>query len=123
MKKPKIRNWYERQRTYTKIRGESMTSQSDRDPSDVNYIVQRFQRTGELPPNPRGLEPRYEDVTGLQENLTDAYNKATQTTENYHQFLAEQQQQQQETEESDPPSPQEQETRQQSEPQGVDKGA
>lgn len=92
MKKPKTRKWYERQRTYTKIDGESMTSQSDRDPSDVNYIVRRFQRTGELPPNPRGLEPRYEDVTPLQENLTDAYNKALETTEAYNQLLTEQQQ-------------------------------
>lgn len=94
------RKWYERTRTYTKITGESMTTQSDRDPSDVNYIVRRFQRTGELPPNPRGLEPRYEDVTGLQENLTDAYNKALATTEAYNQFLTEQQQQEQQEQEN-----------------------
>lgn len=100
MKKPETRKWYERQRTYTKVPGKSMTSQSDRDPSDVNYIVRRFQRTGELPPNPRGLEPRYEDVTHLQENLTDAYNKATSTIESYHQLLTEQQQQQQQEEEN-----------------------
>lgn len=89
------RKWYDRSRVYSKIAGESMTSQSDRDHSDVNYIVSRFQRTGELPKNPRGLEPRYEDVTPLQENLTDAYNKAAGITENYHQFLAEQKEKQQ----------------------------
>lgn len=123
MKKPKARNWYERHRTYTIIQGVSRTTQSHKDETDVNNIVKRFQRTGELPPNPRGLEGQYVDVTGLQEELTNAYNKATQTTEDYHQLLAEQQQQQQQTEESDPSPPPEQEKPQQSEPEGVDKGA
>lgn len=72
----RVRRFYERYRTFRRCLGESRTQQSHRDASDVNYIVQRFQRTGELPKNPRGLEGRYEDVTGLQEELTEAFNKA-----------------------------------------------
>lgn len=84
------RKWYDRTQTPTVIKGPSRTSQADKGASDVNLIVARFQRTGELPPNPRGLEGRYEDVTGLQEDLTDAYNKAIENTENYNRLLAEQ---------------------------------
>lgn len=83
------RRWYDRERTFSMILGDSMTVQSEKDASDVNTIVRRFQRTGELPPNPRGLEPRYEDVTGLQTDLTSAYNKALADIESYHQMRAE----------------------------------
>ena len=36
--------------------------------TDVNRIVARFARTGELPP--ATVQPQYADVTGLQEDLT-----------------------------------------------------
>lgn len=75
------RPWYFRERLYTAVTGESRTQQSHADGSDVNVIVQRYQRTGQLPPNPRGLEPQFMDCTPFAEDLTSAYNNAVQVTD------------------------------------------
>lgn len=61
--------------------GESKTRQSEKASSDVNAIVERFARTGVLPPNTK--QPIYDDVTGLQGDLTDAYNASIATRAQY----------------------------------------
>lgn len=57
--------------------GESMTQQSHFDQTDVNAIVARFDRTGQLPPARQA--PVYGDVTGLQGDLTDRINQSRDT--------------------------------------------
>lgn len=61
--------------------GESMTRQSEKASADVNAIVERFARTGQLPPNIK--QPIYDDVTGLQVDLTEAYNASIATRTQY----------------------------------------
>ena len=58
----------------TSLEGQQLkTDQSQGNDTDVNKIVARFARTGELPPA-RG-EPQYADVTGLQGDLTELLAK------------------------------------------------
>lgn len=60
--------WH-RMRIVTKIHGESKTQQHHKDTVDINAIVNRYQRTGELPP--AKTPPQYADVTGLQGDLQE----------------------------------------------------
>lgn len=55
-----------RERVFTFFEGESLTDVSQQMHSDVNYIVQRFARTGSWPQPRNGV---YADVTGLQRDL------------------------------------------------------
>lgn len=64
-----VRHPMERNRYRTPVVGESMTHQSHKDLCDVNAIVKRFDRTGELPPATR--EAQYADVSSLQGDLTE----------------------------------------------------
>ncbi len=96
-----IRQKRQPMRVHAYTSDEVMTIQSAKDETDVNRIVQRFQRTGELPPNPRGLQPQYVDCVPLQEDLTEALNKSHETIENFNEeqdWLAEQEQAETETE-------------------------
>lgn len=77
LRSPYIRKPFERVRTYTIIAGESMTQQSHAETCDINNIIRRFDNTGVLPPAKH--EAQYADVTGLQIDLTEAYNRATET--------------------------------------------
>lgn len=61
--------------------GESKTRQSEKASADVNAIVERFARTGIMPPSTK--QPIYDDVTGLQGDLTDAYNASIATRAQY----------------------------------------
>lgn len=90
--------WFDRVRRFAHCYAESRTQQSHKDSSDVNHIVERFQRTGEMPPNPRGLEPLYLDVTHLQADLTEAYNNAVEAKERYELALENQERKQQQLE-------------------------
>lgn len=72
--RPYIRKPYERVRTTTPVIGESMTHQSHAETCDINNIIRKFDNTGTLPP--ARYEPQYADVTGLQTDLTEAYNQA-----------------------------------------------
>jgi len=60
--------WY-RARLKVLSEGETMTQQSHRDQTDINNIVNRYARTGQLPPATR--QAQYADVTGLQGDLTE----------------------------------------------------
>lgn len=69
---PLVRHPFERARVLSSVCGVSMTHQSHKDLCDINKIVKRFERTGELPPPTR--EAQYADVSGLQGDLTDRIN-------------------------------------------------
>lgn len=64
----------------------SMTQASHYDQTDVNAIVERFHRTGVLP-TPL-TQPQYADVTGLQGDLTDLYNRAQEHIQTAEKFAA-----------------------------------
>lgn len=70
--RPRIRKPWERDRQITFNEMESKTDTSQGNSTDVNVIVERFARTGMLPPTtlPGGREPQFADVTGLQKDLT-----------------------------------------------------
>lgn len=59
-----FRKWYDRERLPAKLYGESKTHQSHAEACDVNKIIRKYERTGELPP--ARTEPQYADVTNLQ---------------------------------------------------------
>ncbi len=68
-KQPRVRLPWQRDRELTPGGGESTTDQSAAAETDVNAIVARFKRTGELPPaQKQGI---YTDVTHLQGDLTE----------------------------------------------------
>lgn len=84
-----VRHPRKRYRTVTHILGESRTETSHAEATDINFIVNRFARTGQLPP-PR-KPPSYQDVTGLQGDLTERLSWANQILTEYveHQKAAE----------------------------------
>lgn len=65
----KLRKPWERERSITEFEGESQTDTSSGNDTDVNHIVARFARTGQLPPATR--EGYFGDVTHLQGDLTE----------------------------------------------------
>lgn len=68
-------------------RGESKTQQSHRDSVDVNSIVKRFDRTGQLPP-PR-MEAQYGDVSGLNRPYAELIEESRQVLDKTGQFVEE----------------------------------
>ena len=70
---------YERCRTQLTLSTESITDQASAQEKDVNLIVQKYKRTGILPPV---LDPgKFADVTGLQGDLTEGLIAARSATE------------------------------------------
>lgn len=66
---PEIRSPWDRHRCAVHPAGKSMTDQSHAEASDINFIVHRFARSGQLPPATR--TPFYGDVTNLQGPLQE----------------------------------------------------
>lgn len=58
--------------------GESKTRQADAESANINAIIDRYARTGMMPP--ARFDPAYADVTGLQGDLTERYNDARDLT-------------------------------------------
>lgn len=92
-KYPKIQdedgNWVE-QRPWpaTDFRSDKgFTVQADREDADINKIISRFQKTGQLPPSRRG-EPFYGDVSDLRD-LQDALIKIQEADELFMSYPAE----------------------------------
>lgn len=67
--------------------GESMTQQHHRDQTDINNIVERYARTGNLPPG--RLESQYADVTELQGDLGERILASRETMEAAEKFITE----------------------------------
>lgn len=60
--------------------GPSLTIQSHKTESDINHIISRFQRTGELPSS--GKTPQYSDISEIQQlDSTTALANARATIE------------------------------------------
>lgn len=113
---PPVRHPAERMEVITVIEGESAVHADQGNDTDINRIVERFRRTGEMPPgNGKGV---YMDVSPLQQDLTEIMQKGQQAREQLIQMQAEQeakaqtQKQQTETEnepeKQDDPEPAEQ---------------
>lgn len=64
----------------------SKTLQSHADACDINKIVDRYARTGALPPNLR--QPTYGDVTQFQGDLTTLLSEAATTIQTATQHLS-----------------------------------
>lgn len=79
-----VRHPSSRLRITANIVGESLTSQSDLESTDVNNVVRQYTDTGFLPPG-KG-EGQFADVTALQGDLTERINYANDV---YAQAMAE----------------------------------
>lgn len=77
MKTPEIRKPYYRARVQTESGGESVTDKSFGNDTNVNNIVARFARTGEMPTV--GPEGQFADVTRLQGDLSQMICEAKDT--------------------------------------------
>lgn len=65
--------------------GESRTNQGEREASDVNLIVERFLRTGMLPPaRQQGF---FGDVSDMNGDLTELHERASKTMSTAKEFL------------------------------------
>lgn len=67
-----------RDRVTAENKGESKTRQADADSVNINAIIDRYSRTGMMPP--ARYDPAYADVTGLQGDLTERYNESREIT-------------------------------------------
>lgn len=66
--------------------GESMTQQQHKDQTDVNAIVERFERTGSLPPNMG--QGQFADVSELQGDLSDLINRSRDIQQRFNEFAS-----------------------------------
>lgn len=83
---PVVRHPFQRVRYQTVIEGESMTHQSHAAAADINNIIARFDRTGELPRAKQ--QGAYGDVTALQGDLTELHSSAVTTIQTANEFVA-----------------------------------
>jgi len=72
---PQVRHPSERKRVITPVNGESMTHQSHLEGCSIKNIIDRYDRTGVLPPSRRSGQ--FVDCTGLQDDLTSLAIKAS----------------------------------------------
>lgn len=86
-------------RVVREVEGESATDDSFGNDTDVNNIVERFTRTGILPPATK--EAQYADVSGLQKDLTELINEANEAKARVEELAQEQQRAKRENEENE----------------------
>lgn len=91
---PLVRHPHARVRTFTRVRGPSLTHQSHKDICDINAIIRRYENTGTLPPGPGN--PQYADVTDLQSgDLTERISKSREILDTAGRHLDQRRQEQQ----------------------------
>jgi len=90
MENPVIRKPLSRVRQVTEIPGESRTDTQFGNETDVNKIVARFRRTGELPNSNVAGTGEYCDVTNLQGDLTEIIEKGREALEEINAIKANQ---------------------------------
>lgn len=83
-----VRRPWVRERYALVMPSESLVEQSHRQSVDINEIVKRFHRTGQLPPVQHA--PQYADVTGLQRDLRERIEFASGVLSDLDTFLASQ---------------------------------
>jgi hypothetical protein len=81
----RVREPFSRERLHTEIVGESRTHQSHRESCDVNWIISRYERTGELPRVKR--DGVYADVSALGGDLMEQAIRAQDVIITSEQFL------------------------------------
>lgn len=64
---------------------ENYTNQADAASTDINNIVERFVRTGDLPIR-KDIQPQYGDVTPFQGDLTENYLRSKEHTDAFAEF-------------------------------------
>ena len=99
----RIRGPYEALRVPSPTLGESMTDTSQGNDTDINNIIARFDRTGQLPGNPG--QGQFVDVAGLNRDLTELLElqrEALQELSDLEQQIEENQQKVQEIQEDLP---------------------
>lgn len=74
-----------RKRHYTPINGEPVTHQSFKDECDINHMISKFQRTGEITGNP--LNPQYLDVSNALD-FQNAKNRVLEAEQAFSQLPA-----------------------------------
>lgn len=57
----------------------SKTHQSHADSCDINSVIKTYARTGVLPPNTRGTQPQYLDVSDLNRPYSDILEEVRDT--------------------------------------------
>lgn len=82
---PGPRSINDRTRVVTTIYGDSKVDASQGNDTDINKVVERFTRTGELPPPRPG---QYLDCTELQGDLTEMLEKARQVQATAEEFIS-----------------------------------
>ena len=98
----RIRGPFEDLRVVTTVEGESMTDDSHGNDTDVNNIIRRFDRTGQLPTG-RG-EGQFADVAGLNEDLTVLISRSREALDELEAAQAKQNEiEEQQTQETTPP--------------------
>lgn len=65
--------------------GQSLTQQAAKDQTDINDIVKRYQRTGQMPPTKEGV---FMDTTPYSGTLTELHQNAQETLSTYDNFRA-----------------------------------
>lgn len=88
---PYIQRWYSKTRQTAQVADETCTDTSFGNDTDINNIVERFQRTGHLPVEPETRPAQYADVTELQEDLDVLIAKTQQGREAMSEILKAQQ--------------------------------
>lgn len=82
-----VRRPWERTRVSFTCEGESKTQQSHRDSVDVNAIVARFDRTGQLPPG--RIDPQYGDVSDMNRPYAELIEQSRDVLDRAGQFVEE----------------------------------
>lgn len=82
---PFVRPPWHRARLRVHYSAASRTQQSHKDLTDINNIVNRYQRTGQLPP---GRQGQYGDVTALQGDLGEVILRNQETIDKAKEFEA-----------------------------------
>lgn len=85
-KLPRARHPFSRVRVHPLLSGESRTHQSHRDEVDINNVIARFDRNGELPNRPQ--TPQYADVTEFSGDPTDLINRSRATLDTVGAFVS-----------------------------------
>lgn len=77
MSRAYVRNPFSRMRVVTLVGSDDCTDQTHAESVDVNSIIRKYKRTGELPHPRPGRVPQYADVTALQDGtLTEQLSRA-----------------------------------------------
>ena len=84
-----IRKPYDRVRSPANISSDSVTVKDAGNDTDINHIVARFKRTGEMPVG-HGTPPQYGDVTALQGDLTEIIQKGREAEKELEQLQIQQ---------------------------------